>query len=392
MSLRRAALATLILALAGLAISLEIVSLHAQSAGGGKSWCTVNESVNCDVVLSSEYARFAGQPVAWWAVLTYVFCAAAAAVSGWTPRASHRGRAATAVFVVSAWSALFSAYLAVVALVVLRAVCVLCGGLYLVNAGLLVSSWTLFAATRTERRATGLWQARTRWVAAAAAAGVVAFVGAAAWKGSAPGALTAAEIATRHPDFYKHYLGLPVVPVRTDGANSRGGPGDVVIVEFSDFECSHCARAFRILKRTLPRFAGTVQLVFHHFPLDNACNPAVSGSFHRYACLAAMAAECAAAQGRFWEYHDLLFENQSALDRESLIAYAEELGLDRDRFVTCLQSDAPRHAVARDVRVGADLRIVGTPTFFFNGRRVEESLDAQRFEYAIRLEQAARRN
>jgi protein-disulfide isomerase len=165
----------------------------------------------------------------------------------------------------------------------------------------------------------------------------------------------------------------------------------VVIVEFSDFQCPHCARAYRDLKRVLPRFRSDVQVVFRHFPLDKSCNPAVTASAHPYACLAAAASECAAAQGRFWEYHDVLFEHQSALGRDHLVRYADDLGLDRARFLACLDSDAPRVAVRSDVAAAEKLGIKSTPTFFLNGRVLRGALESDKFEYAIRLERAANR-
>ena len=105
-----------------------------------------------------------------------------------------------------------------------------------------------------------------------------------------------------------------------------------------------------------------------------------------------MASECAAAQGRFWEYHDLLFENQSALDRDSLINYAQRLGLDHTQFIACLESDEPRRAVARDVKEGDRLGVTSTPTLFFNGRTVAGALESDKVEHAIRLELATRPN
>jgi protein-disulfide isomerase len=102
-----------------------------------------------------------------------------------------------------------------------------------------------------------------------------------------------------------------------------------------------------------------------------------------------MASECAAAQGRFWEYHDLLFENQSALDRESLLSYAQRLSLDREQFVACLESEMPRRRVANDVQLARRLGVQSTPTFFLNGRTVAGALAPDKLEHAIRLERAA---
>jgi protein-disulfide isomerase/uncharacterized membrane protein len=397
MSAKRAAAVTIVLAILGLAVSVVIVRIHSQlaSSTGYASFCNVNESVNCDVVLASEYAKFAGMPVAWWAVLAYLGVIVGAGIAGTAKRATQRRQFANVLFAVSVWSFGFSLYLAYVALGVLQAVCLMCGALYLVNAGLLVSTWMLLAAVRSETpRGRRQEEPRGRFslVAGGAAIAVLLFVALAIWEGMGGDTreLSAEEVAEKDPEFSRWYMDLPVTSVEVSGGHAKGGPASVVMVEFSDFECGHCAKAYRHLKQVLPRFGTDVELVFHHYPLDSACNPEVSGSGHPYACLAAMASECAAAQGRFWEYHDLLFENQSALDRESLLSYAQRVSLDREEFIACLASEMPRRRVANDVQLGTRLGVQSTPTFFLNGRTVLGALAPEKLEHAIRLERASR--
>ena len=399
MSAKRAASATIVLAAIGLAISGLIASVHhniAAPSGYQPSFCTVNETVNCDVVLSSSYAYVAGIPVGWWAALTYVLFALGAAIAMRSTRATRRRQAATALFAAAAGAVAYSFFLACVAFLILRAVCLLCGGLYIVNAGLLVATWLLLTAVRAEGRAgarpAGDARSRTRWIATGAAVAVLTFVVLAWWEGSRnPEALSAAEVAEKYPDFYKWYTSQPVVDAKIPPGHEKGEtePGDaapVVIIEFSDFECHFCAQAYRNLKRVLPRFGAQVQLRFHHFPLNADCNPSVSRTIHPQACLAAMASECAAQQGRFWGYHDMLFENQHHLERDDLLHYADELGLDHAKFIDCLGSDASRRAVEADVQEGERLGVSSTPTFFINGRKVSGALDPDMFSHAIRIE------
>jgi protein-disulfide isomerase/uncharacterized membrane protein len=397
MSAKRAAAATIVLAIIGLAVSVVIIRIHSQlaSSAGYASFCNVNENVNCDVVLSSEYAKFAGMSVAWWAVLAYAGFIVGAGVAATGKRVSQRRQAASVLFAVSLWSFGFSLYLAYIALVVLQAVCLMCGALYFVNAGLLVSTWILLSAIRDEGRRGRRQEEsprRVSLVAGGAAVAVLLFLAIAIREGMGGDTrgLSADQVAERDPEFSRWYMDLPVTSVEGSGGHSKGGPATVVMVEFSDFECGHCARAFRNLKQVLPRFGGDVELVFHHYPLSASCNPAVTGSGHPYACLAAMASECAAAQGNFWEYHDLLFENQSALDRNSLLSYADRLSLDRDQFVACLESEMPRRRIANDVELATRLGVQSTPTFFLNGRTVAGALAPDKLEHAIRLERASR--
>ena len=394
MAAKRAATATLVLVVIGLVIAGNIAWVHHNlvTSPGTTSWCNINGEVNCDVVLSSEYAELFGVSVAYWAILIYALMGGAALVALGSASAARRRLAGTWLFAVAVWGVLFSLYLAFVSLFILHTICVLCTSLYVVHLGLLVSTFVLFAALRAPTRGSDAWQERTRLIAGAAAGLGLVLLGVVGWKAvRGEQTLTPEEIKQKDPDFYAWYTKLPTVSAALPSGHSKGQADAIVTVsEFSDFECGHCANAYRALKQVLPFYQKDVQLHFHHFPLDSACNPAVKHSMHQYACLAAVAAECAGAQGRFWEYHDLLFENQSRLDRDSLIAYAQQVGLTRDAFVACLDSDAPREAIARDVAEGIRLGIESTPTFFLNGRTITGAPRADALGYAIQLERAAR--
>ncbi|MGH7787206.1 MAG: thioredoxin domain-containing protein [Candidatus Binatia bacterium] len=396
MPAKRAAVATLVLAACGFAIGILLAQVHAGLAAGAgyTSFCNVNDAVNCDLVLSSDYAHVLGVPVAWWALITYLGGGALALIAWRAPRVSQRRQAATFLFAVSIAGVLYSAFLAYIAFFVLGTVCLLCSGLYVVNLGLLVSSAMLYAGARAAGRGADAWQGRTRTIVALAGVGGVLLVAAVGWKASGGGAtvLTPEEIRTQQPEFYEWYSKLPRAEPTLDGGQIKGpATAPVVIVEFSDFECGHCAKAHQNLKAVLPRFAKDVQVRFHHFPLDAACNPAVKQSFHKYACLAAMASQCAGAQGKFWEYQDLLFEHQTELDRDHLLAYADQVGVAREPFLACLQSDETRRALERDVAEGVRLNVQSTPTLFINGRAITGAPEASSLINVIVLERAAAR-
>ena len=147
----------------------------------------------------------------------------------------------------------------------------------------------------------------------------------------------------------------------------RGAPmAPVTIVEFSDFQCPHCAAAHPELARLVREFEGQVKLVFKHFPLDS----------HPRALVAARAAEAARRQGKFWEMHDLLFEHQHELEDGDLERYAGMLGLDIERFKTDVSSDECVERVDADREEGKRLGIEGTPTIYINGRLLREPLKA----------------
>jgi Na+/H+ antiporter NhaA len=154
------------------------------------------------------------------------------------------------------------------------------------------------------------------------------------------------------------------------------GPIDapVTVVEYGDFECPYCGRAEPVVRELLQEF-GDVRYVWRHLPLSDV---------HANAQLAAEAAEAAARQDAFWEMHNLLFKHQDALRPRDLISYAQELGLDVERFTDDLREHTGSARVAEDVD-SADLSgVSGTPTFFINGRRHYGAYDIAALSQAVR--------
>jgi len=138
------------------------------------------------------------------------------------------------------------------------------------------------------------------------------------------------------------------------------------VVEYGDFECPHCGQAYPIVKALLEEFGPRMRFVYRHFPLIQ---------IHPQAEHAAEAAEAAGAQGKFWEMHDTLFENQDALEDDDLIGYAIELDLDQSRFLREFAAHVYAPRVLEDLVSGARSGVHGTPTFFINGVRHEGSYD-----------------
>jgi protein-disulfide isomerase/uncharacterized membrane protein len=384
-----------IFALIGVAIGIasEVVYSRLEADVNYASFCNVNAAVNCDVVLSSRYAALAGVSLSMWAILYYLFVIALAAAIILAASARLRERLATITLLVAAWGLLFSIYMAVIALGVLHAVCVMCGGLYLVSIGVFAAAWRsrsqLLAGSR-RRAAERAGQDRLVVIGSIIVAALLIAFG--SWEAFGPRVRgsDAAAIARELPDFYRWYLSQPIVHVPVDGGHSRGKAGaPVTIVEFSDFECGHCAQFHHNVDNVLRRYGPNVQVVFHHFPLDSDCNPSLAGHFHREACLAAVASECAAQEGQFWQYHDVLFNNHTRLGRQSLIEYAAKLGLDTTRFTACLDSPEPRARVQNDVTEATALGVDSTPTVFINGRLIKGALESDLLCAAVTLARAA---
>jgi NhaA family Na+:H+ antiporter len=157
-------------------------------------------------------------------------------------------------------------------------------------------------------------------------------------------------------------------PPLEDLDHVRGEPAaPLELVMFGDFQCPFCLGAQSSLRRVRERLGERLLFGFRHLPIPER---------HPLAPLAAEASEAAAAQGRFWEYHDALFPAQPKLSRETMLAVARDLGLDAERMASEIDSGAHRDRVARDVASAEASGATGTPTFFVNGKRFFGAYDA----------------
>ena len=162
------------------------------------------------------------------------------------------------------------------------------------------------------------------------------------------------------------------------------GPADapVTLVEYGDYECPHCGRAYPIVKEVQRRLGSKLRFVFRNFPLSES---------HPHAQHAAEAAEGSAAKGRFWEMHDTLYEHQQALDDTHLVRYAAQLGLDAKAFERELHAHAHKARVREDFMSGVRSGVNGTPTFFINGVRFDDSWDPDTLTNALKAAATSRK-
>jgi len=185
---------------------------------------------------------------------------------------------------------------------------------------------------------------------------------------TAPAGQTAVVQATPTP---------PAVVAASVDDDPAWGPEDapVTIIEFSDFQCPFCSRFFvQTYPQIKQEYEGQVRFVYRDFPLT---------SIHENAQKAGEAAECADEQGKFWDYHDTLFNNNSALDDASLKSYASQVGLDTATFNQCLDSGKYTEEVQKDYQEGISYGVTGTPAFFINGVTVIGAQPYANFKAAI---------
>jgi protein-disulfide isomerase len=174
---------------------------------------------------------------------------------------------------------------------------------------------------------------------------------------------------------YKTSVALkpPKVDVATAGRPSRGNEqAPVTIIEFSDYECPFCKRAEPTVKKVLDTYGDKVRLVYRHYPLE----------FHATARPAAEASACAAAQGKFWEYHDKLFSSSDLSDAK-LKSLAGEVGLDQAKFDECFAKKQFKADIDKDMADASSVGVSGTPAFFINGRMLSGAQPFEKFKEII---------
>jgi len=152
------------------------------------------------------------------------------------------------------------------------------------------------------------------------------------------------------------------IPVSQSDHSIGSESASLVMVEYGDYECPFCGRAQPVVESVRRKVGEDLRFVFRNFPLSE---------MHLHALGAARAAEAAAKQGKFWEMHGLLYQNQESLDPRSLKHFAAKLGLDMEKFAREAGSEEVEKRIERDVRSGSVSGVNGTPAFYINGFRFE---------------------
>lgn len=142
----------------------------------------------------------------------------------------------------------------------------------------------------------------------------------------------------------------------------------IELVEYGDYQCPYCGEAYQEIKKVQKHLGKDLKFVFRNFPLTDA---------HQYALGAAIAAEIAGDMGKFWEMHDTLYENQEALEDADIIEYAQQLGLDIDKFESHFSDSKYENKIEDQMEGGLRSGVNGTPSFFVNGQKYEGDYTAQ---------------
>jgi protein-disulfide isomerase len=353
----------LLFCLAGLVLSILLEQLHfkVHTDPTFHSFCAIDRKVNCDIVARSPYAVLFGVPVAAWGIFGY---ALAALVSLWGAFSRRSLLAAGCGLYLAFFFVASNAVLGAVSALLVTAVCILCLASYAAN--LLFLACALIIGRGRGLRAALAEPVRFLRRRTTRALVTLATIG---------GCAVAVMIA--HPSYWKAAAEKtrtrPTAPTLPHGIEPGGGhfigaeKPTVTLVEYSDYECPYCRLAHTQLRALLERYPTKLRLVHRHYPLDQSCNSSLKAPMHENACFAAMIAECAGRQDRFWEANDYLFAEARTLHVRPNSEIAHDIGLDPAALEACLREEGPR-SVAFDVDEGNRLGIQGTPTFFTEGK------------------------
>jgi len=388
------------LALAGIGVAGFLLYLHLGLMRGelvGGAACGTGGAFNCHAVTGSAWGSFLGMPLALWGLIGYVAVVALSLLA--RQSAEWAGHAVTLIAVLALAFVAIDLVLFALMLVVIRFLCPLCLVSYGINLGLLI-----VAARSLERpllhtvRSTGtalgqMWPSSRRpatwlfWGMVLVGSGAAVSLHLASLYVSR-GTLGSAQKQIRE------FVGTQT-PVAVDvSGDPRIGDAaaPIQLVEFSDMLCPACQRASKLNTVILANHRRDTSFVFKHFPLDTACNPSIQRNVHPGACQVAAALECAHLQGKFWPFHDLVFEDGHNYRPAHLETDARSLGLDVQQLQSCLASGRGLEAVKRDVAEGGKVGVSSTPTYIINGFRVPGLLSPSTFDdiVAVLRESGAR--
>lgn len=167
---------------------------------------------------------------------------------------------------------------------------------------------------------------------------------------------------------------FPKITSKNPSLGEKGA--EIQIIEFGDFQCPYCQSLSTLFRQLYFEYQGKVRLVWKDFPLT---------TIHDQSLKAALAARCAQEQGKFWEMHDKLFENQKNLGEELYLSLAKEIGLEENKFSNCLISDKTLDLIAEDLQEGVRLGVEGTPHFYINQYVITELIDYERLKSVVDL-------
>lgn len=420
--MRKKLLSLLILiTLGGLAVSSVILFQHYRLKvdAGQESFCSINETVNCDTVYLSEYSQIGDIPVGALAFAFYFFLTLYFVTAYFKEDHEVGGLVfcffpTTLAIIVSGIMAYFSYQL--------QTLCILCTSLYIINILLFLLLPPTFGISFGSLPSFLGKYFQKAFVSSDTDLKFNPKIGLHILSGVAIFSLSlllSVQLAKSYPhqasgndgqnkpkdpkiefnpdkttvltleDRIKIHFSQPAEKISYgDHHPYIGNPkAPIKVIEFSDFQCPYCKKAAEEVKPVFQAYGDDVVLYFANYPLDKSCNAQMQRELHKNACNAAKAAICAQEKNLFWEFHDLLFENQRKLSQPGTIPeIAKQLNLDAQWLNQCMNSAETDGKIQKDLEIGRKLGVHGTPAIFMNGRKLDGWTDKEFLEALIEAE------
>ncbi|GAB4289137.1 MAG: hypothetical protein Kow0090_01710 [Myxococcota bacterium] len=357
----KALLLALILCGIGLSVYLTYIYIKANSpdAASYESFCAMSEEVNCITVAQSPYSRLFGIPISVYGIFNYLLWLFVFAASFYPKKEPLFRKGGEILFALTLVAVISSLILGYISKYIISSICILCLAVYAVN----FLSFIILGASLN-------WRLKKISAALKDELRAVAASPPKRYSFTAVALVALTTVAGFGYGDYKQRQFCAEDENISYGGLCKGEPGvPVVIVEFTDYECPHCAKAHEVLNQVYKQFDGYIRVEHKDYPIDMACNPYVTKPFHKWACLAAQYGRCAAEQGKFWQFHDKVFANSRALSEGKLKEIGREVGLDVDKLSSCAKRSDIVKEIQKDIEEGWLKGIKGTPVFFVNGEK-----------------------
>lgn len=372
----------MLLSVIGALISLKLLSIHIRTVTGQVGFtetCGIGSATGCFDIAASKYSDLFGIPLASVALGTYLAYLLLGFLAIKSPQGSKES--IYTMFLLSTIAVVVTVVMFVISNYVLRQFCEWCAMLWVVNLAIwpllvlqlglgwgnaLAGNLELLGGRKENLRAE---RVRSALIAAVACVGIAALGSVVVKANNSPPAHAGTLVAD--------WDNAPIVMLPAEafgGPTSKGfsGPGSPVmeIAEMADFQCPACKMAGMALRTFVMKHKDKVRLTYHHFPLDGSCNPFAPNGGHRLSCAAAKGSMCAANQGKFWEFHDNVFDKQESLTEGSFAEFAKAIGLDMGAYEACLKDPATETALQKNMQLGETIGLQSTPTIVINGRKM----------------------